>query len=130
MKSSLIYLMASLILVLMLGCTPGELRMLNDSLSEHNGYDVNYPDQSSIDYVGDIKWVVGVKNGEGFIYFENTGSEYCRVKVTYEDDSSRIYNLEPYEKTSRLYVSIYNQARGVRTLCNRTSAVFRSSFDD
>ncbi len=130
MNSSLNYVAAVFILLFMLGCTSGELRQLNDVLSEQNGYSVSYPDQSSTDYVGDIKWVSGVRNGEGFQYFDNTGDNYCRVKVTFEDESYRIFNLEPYESTSQLYMSVYNQAEGIDTICNTTSAVFRASFDD
>jgi len=114
----------------MLGCTSGELRQLNDVLSEQNGNSVSYPNQSSTDYVGDIKWVSGVRNGEGFQYFDNTGDNYCRVKVTFENGNYRIYNLEPYETTRHLEMSIYNQAEGIETICNTTSAVFKASFDD
>ncbi len=115
--------------MLVAGCSSGSLRAFNDAMSERNGYKVTYPDQSRTKYVGDVRFTTGVKSGSGFVSLKNTGDDYCKVQLTYEDGSNRVYNLDPGESTGRSYVSVYNQVDSARTLCNTTSRVFSSSFD-
>ena len=110
-------------------CSPGDLRAFNDAMSGSNGYEVTYPDQSDTDYVGDIKWITGVRSGSGFQRIINTGDDYCKVKVTYEDGDYDIYNLDPDKSLGSRYVSIYNQAEHMNTLCNDTSRVFNETFE-
>lgn len=123
-------LFAGLLVLFLQGCSSGTLRAFNDALSEQNGYTVTYPDQSDTDYVGDIKWVTGVKNGDGFQRITNTGSDYCKVRVKFEDDSYRYFYLEPSESTGSMYVSIYNQETSMDTLCSPSERVYNSLFDD
>ena len=113
----------------MTACTTGDLRAFNDAMSGSNGQTVTYPDQSDTDYVGDIKLVTGVKNGSGFLSLKNTGDDYCKVKVDFEDGSNRIYSLDPGESTGRTYVSIYNQEDNINTMCHYSKRVFNESFD-
>lgn len=121
--------LSGLVSVAVSGCTTGDLRAFNDAMSESNGYTVSYPDQSDTDYVGDLRWTTGVKNGSGFELIKNTGDDYCKVKVDYEDGSDRTFDLEPGESTGRRYVSVYNQSVNMNTLCNTTARVFNESFD-
>lgn len=121
--------LSGLVSVAVSGCTTGDLRAFNDAMSESNGYTVSYPDQSDTDYVGDLRWTTGVKNGSGFELIRNTGDDYCKVKVDYEDGSDRTFDLEPGESTGRRYVSVYNQSVNMNTLCNTTARVFNESFD-
>lgn len=109
-------------------CNAGDMRMWNDALAATNGYDVYYPNQSNTKYVGDIRWETGVYNGEGYMEIENESRKYCRVRVLMENGDYKYYNMDPWEY-EEVYVSIYNQADGMETICNTTSAVFQSSFD-
>lgn len=116
----------SALMVTMVGCSSGDMRMFNDSMAG----DVYYPDQHDVEWVGDIKWTTGVKNESGFQTIYNSGDDYCKVRVTLEDDSIRVYRLDPGESTGKQYMSIYNQSEYLETICNSTSAVFNASFDD
>lgn len=108
-------------------CSSGELRAFNDAMASANGYDVYYHDQSDVEWIGDIRWETGVRGGEGYSKIKNTGSDYCRVRLRFEDGSYKYYNLDPGESQS-LWVSLYNQDDYMNTLCNRTSAVYNESF--
>ena len=111
-------------------CSTGDLRAFNDAMSGSNGYTVTYPDQRDTEYVGDIKWTTGVKNNSGFEIIKNTGDDYCKIKVDYENGDDRIFRLDPGESTGSMYVSLYNQSEYMSTLCNTSSAVFDSSFSE
>lgn len=115
-------------LFILSACSSGDLRLFSDALNNSNGRNVTYPDQSDTEYVGDIKWVTGVRNGSGFQKITNTGRDYCKVKVTFENGNDRIYKLGPGESTGREHMSIYNQADYMNTLCNRTSRVYSEAF--
>ena len=129
MKALNVLALSGLVGITLSGCSTGDLRAFNDAMSESNGYSVSYPDQSNTDRVGDIKWTTGVKNGSGFELIRNTGDDYCKVKVDYEDGSERTFNLDPGESTGRRYVSVYNQSENMSTLCNVTARVFSESFN-
>lgn len=99
--------------------------MFTDTLAGN----VTYPDQQDIDWIGDIKVITGVKNEAGYISLYNSGDQYCKVQVTFEDESTRIYKLEPDESIGRKYMSIYNQADHAETICGSTRDVFYESFN-
>ncbi|MDM7861311.1 hypothetical protein QTP81_11960 [Alteromonas sp. ASW11-36] len=127
MRSFFIMLVLTSIVSLQ-GCTTGELRALNDALAAQNGTPVYYPNQYDTSYVGDIEWTTGVWNGEGYQSIANTSRDYCKVRVRYEDDSYDFFYLDPGESTGDMYMSIYNQAEYMDTLCNTTRRVFNESF--
>ncbi|MGJ8647810.1 MAG: hypothetical protein ACSHXJ_13005 [Marinomonas colpomeniae] len=122
------FIVTVLITQFLYGCSAGDLRSLNDSLSEQNGYQVTYPDQSDTDYTGDIRWTTGVKNGQGFQDIKNIGEDYCKVRVEYEDGNYDYFDLDPGEGSGSNYMSIYNQSVSMRTLCGSESSVFSESF--
>ena len=119
-----------LVVVLLQGCSAGMLRAFNDAMTEQNGYTVTYPDQSDVTYVGEVRVTVGVRNGEGYYYAENTGEDYCKVRFTLEDNDYEYLFLDPYESSGSVYMSIYNQVDYIDTLCNTTSKVFNDPFDE
>lgn len=112
----------------LVGCNAGEMRMWNDALSAANGYTTTYPDQSQVEYVGDIRWESGVSYGEGYLKIKNTGNNYCRVRIKFEDGTYDYWNVDPGESYSS-YVSLYNQDRNMQTLCNTTRAVYSEPFE-
>jgi hypothetical protein len=115
--------------ILLNGCSSGELRSFNDAMSTSNGYTVSYPNQSDTTYAGDVKWVIGVYNGSGFMDLKNTDDQYCKVKITFEDETTSYYRLEPYESRNDIYMSIYNQGDYIDSLCHSTRAVFNQSIN-
>lgn len=110
------------------GCSSGDLRAFNDAMTEMDGHTVTYPDQSDVEWLDDIKWINGIKNGSAYTKVDNTGYDYCRVRLTFENDNTRIFNLAPKKSSGRVTVGIYNQAVYIETLCNTTSDVFNSQF--
>lgn len=111
------------------GCSTGDLRMWNDAMSGANGYEVTYPDQSDTDYIDDIRWTTGVRNGQGFQKIKNTGNDYCKVRIEFEDGTYDYFHLAPGESSGSTYMSIYNQAEYIQTLCHSSRRVFNESFD-
>lgn len=110
------------------GCSTGDLRAFNHAMAEQNGQTVTYYDQTDTDYLDDIRITSGVRNNSAFVSLKNTSDDYCRVKITYEDGSSRIYNLDPGEGTGSMYVSLYNQEESYNSLCNPSRRVFSESL--
>ena len=127
-KTVLFAINMTAVLLFLGGCSSGDLRSFNDAMSEQNGYTVSYPNQSDTDYVGDVRWISGVRNGSGFQSLKNTGEDYCKVKISFEDETTLTYNLDPGEYTGSMYMSFYTQSTYVNTLCNTTSRVFNASF--
>jgi hypothetical protein len=58
----------------------------------------------------------------------NEGDSYCKVKITFENENTRIFHLKPNGYRGNLSMSIYNQGEYINTLCNNTSTVFNESF--
>ena len=115
-------------LTLLNGCSSGELRSFNDAMDEANGYTITYPNQSDVQYVGDVKWTVGIYNGSGYMDLKNTEDTYCKIKITFEDDSTRVYRLKAYESRNDIYMSIYNQAEYANSLCHEDIRVYDQAF--
>ncbi|MAK60029.1 MAG: hypothetical protein CMK09_03525 [Ponticaulis sp.] len=111
------------------GCSTGELRAFNDALAMQNGYNVTYRDQSDTKWIGDIKWTSAVQSGSYYTTAYNDGNEYCRVKIDFENDTSKTYNLDPGESTGRIYTSVYNQADYMNTLCGNSREAYNESFN-
>lgn len=109
--------------LLLVGCSTGDLRAFNDAMN--NNY---YPDQRDVKYVGDVRWETGVRNGSGYQKIKNTGGNYCKAKVIFEDGTSRVYRLEPHKSLSSMYVSLYNQTKRMHTMCHKDRRVFREKF--
>ena len=123
-----LFFLTALSILCLQGCTTGELRAFDDALSRQNGYEVTYPDQSETQYAGEIKWVTGVRNGQGFQNLINTGDQYCRVRVEYEEGDYDYFNLSPRKQTGSIYTNIYNQPTTMDTLCGPTHSTFYESF--
>lgn len=110
------------------GCSSGDLRMLSDGLAAANGYQVTYPDQSDVEYVGDIRWTTGIRYGNGFMKVDNMGGEYCKVRIDFEGGSSDYYYLDPYEKSGDVSISVYDQPDYLDMYCHSTDVVFQKEF--
>ena len=90
-------------MLLVAGGSAGELRSWYDALNRANGYEVTYPDQSDTQYVGDIKWIAGVENGEGFQKLVNTGDNYSEVKVEHPDESRAKLTINYNESSTTIW---------------------------
>ena len=125
-------LLASLTAVSLLStaCDPGSMRRLSDSLDEANGYEVVYYDQTSVDYIGEVRNSYGVRDGEGFHEYDNEGGDYYKIRVWYEDGSADYYYLEPYETTGRMWMSLYNQVDSSDAIYGNYAGIFDESLDD
>ena len=110
-------------------CDPGSMRMMEDSFSEANGYEVVYYDQSEVDYLGEVRNTYGVRNGEGFHEYDNRGGDYYKIRVWYEDGSADFYYLEPYESTGRMSMSLYNQVDSTDAIYGDYPGIFDESMD-
>ncbi|MFT5081804.1 MAG: hypothetical protein ACI84E_002471 [Planctomycetota bacterium] len=110
-------------------CDPGSMRMFADSFDEANGYEVIYYDQSNVDYIGEVRNTYGVRNGEGFNEYDNQGSDYYKIRAWFEDGSSSLYFLEPYETTGRMSMSLYNQVDSTDAIYGDYPGIFDESMD-
>lgn len=100
------------------GCSTGDLRAWDDALYQANtGQQVQYNDESHTDWVGKIKWTYGVNNNRGFDRLSNTGNDYCKVWIIYEDKDVRTIRLDPSESTTTLYSSVYNLSETIEFCC-------------
>ncbi len=113
---------------LIAACSSGDIRAMNDALSKQNGNNVSYPDQSDTTYVGDIKWVSGVRGGSGFQKITNNSDDYCKIRVKFEDGSYKYFKLAPGQGTGSMYVSLYNQGDYMRSICSSDRSVYDESF--
>lgn len=120
---------ALLILLSMTGCSAGDWRAFDDALYAHGGGDPTYENYTDVEYYGDIKWTAGVKNNSAFQILENTGYEYYKVKITFEDGTTRTFNLEPGESTGRMTVSKYNLWDAIQYRSDTTGDVFKERWD-
>ena len=109
-------------------CHDGAVRAFTDGMNAAAGYQVYYPDSYDVDYVGDVKWTQGTENNSAYQIIQNTGSDYCKVRIRYENGEYDFFYLSPRESTGRQYVDIYNQEESMDTLCGPNRAAFDQSF--
>ena len=121
-KNTKMFILISVCISFLTACSTGDLRAWNDAMAGLNGQTVTYPDETLTEYVGDVKWVRGITDGNAHQYMTNTGSDYCKIRVLYEDGDYDIYKLGPGQGTRRMYVSIYNQPTDMEMYCGKTSS--------
>lgn len=116
MKSFLKMLAISGALAATAACHNGNVRALNDTLDQLNGYSVTYPDQQNTQYISDVEWTQGVKSGSGFHSMRNTGDELCFITIIYENDETEEVQLGAGKSLFRWH-DLYNQPNNVSASC-------------
>lgn len=119
--------MLCMITVLIQACSNSEI--IEDFGNTQHAHKITYPDHRTVHYCGEVQMITGIEEDQGFQHLINTGEEYCKVRVTYENEDHNDINLTPSANLGKKPMSIINQVNTIETKCHSNNRVFITSFD-